>query len=140
MLDILRRLTGYPPPIKRAVGTAMLNDAFRARPFGTPKSRILFSPGVMALSDGDGDTYDLAAAMLTQSHVLLLVRHAFADTTFNPTDLRDRGAVDYLGHTVLFRISYHSLTFDGPAEDPSDARKTARVMTLFLASEAERYG
>lgn len=140
MLAALRRLTGYHRTTATIARIARENDGFRRRPYATPNGRVLFTPGVMALAGLDGSASGLAGAMFTQGQVLLLIADAFPDATFDPTSERDAGTVEYRGHTIVFRITYHDLDFLGAALDPSDKSRTGRIMTIALAGEVSPYG
>lgn len=121
--------------VRRTARIAQLNDQFRERPYSTPNSRVIFSPGVMALTKASGGQGQLSAALYAQSQLLLLIRAAVPDNVCLTTPERNSGKVVYLGKEVVFSIAYLALDLYSAASDPSDPNATIRIMTLRLNSE-----
>ena len=99
----------------------LLNDSLRTTFAG---GKILLTAGVDALPTE------------AKAEVLSKVR-AFAD--FNgdndPHDEHDFGSVELAGATYFFKLDYYAPDMEGGSEDPSDATKTARVLTIMRADE-----
>ena len=98
-----------------------LNDHFRTTFTG---GRVLMTAGVAALAEE------------TTAQVLTAVRTFTAFTRDNdPWGEHDFGAIEVDGNKIFFKIDCMCLTCDMASEDASDPTKTARVMTIMLASE-----
>ena len=48
---------------------------------------------------------------------------------------RDRGNFDFEGTTVYFKIDYYDAALEYGSEDPSDASKTRRVLTIMIRED-----
>jgi hypothetical protein len=107
---------------ERAQRIAALNDAFRK---GLPAGgRVFMTAGV----DAKGPAFVAAA--------LAKVRSFDAFTGGNdPHGERDFGAFELGGEKLFWKIDYYDRDEQHGAEDPSDASKTLRVMTVMLAQE-----
>lgn len=53
----------------------------------------------------------------------------------NPYGERDFGSFHHDDHLVFFKIDYYDPTLNWGSEDPSDPKKTVRVLTIMLADE-----
>jgi len=53
----------------------------------------------------------------------------------NPYGERDFGAFEHNGQNVFWKIDYYDSDMKYGSEDPSDPKKTTRVLTIMLASE-----
>ena len=101
--------------------TARLNDLFRSTFIG---GRVLITPGIQAMSDED------------RSAVVEKVQTFSAFTSDNdPHREHDFGAFEQGGQKVFWKIDYYDPALQFGSEDPSDPAKTARVLTVMLASE-----
>lgn len=94
--------------------------------FGKPAvpCRIVMTHGIAALSPED------------QIVVCAKVRQ-FDDFSEgnDPYGERDFGAFDHNGSKIFWKIDYYEPTLRWGSEDPSDLKKTVRVLTIMLASE-----
>ena len=98
-----------------------LNDALRSTFEG---GRVLVTSGVSALG--------------TEAVTAVLDRvRTFTDFTEenDPNGEHDFGAFEIDGNRFFFKIDYYDPTMDGGSEDPSDPKKTTRVLTIMLALE-----
>lgn len=101
---------------------AKLNDLLRAT-FLTGK--VVLTEGIASLDD------DRRAEALSRVQ-------SFSDfsTDNDPYGERDFGAFEVAGAgRVFWKIDYYNRTLDGGSDDPTDAKKTTRVLTIMLASE-----
>ena len=53
----------------------------------------------------------------------------------DPHGEHDFGAFDQSGHRIFWKIDYYAPCLTKGSEDPADPKKTARVLTIMLASE-----
>jgi hypothetical protein len=98
-----------------------LNDAFR-RSFGGGK--VMMTAGIAALPEA------------TQATVLDEVRKFDAFTADNdPHGEHDFGSFAVDGRKIFWKIDYFDAAMEFGSEDPADASKTTRVLTVMLASE-----
>ncbi len=106
---------------KTAERIRALNDALRATFTG---GKVMLTAGVAALSEGD------------KAAVLEKVR-TFAE--FNgdndPHREHDCASFEISGDRFLFKIDYYDSDLQFGSEDPSDAAKTTRVLTIMRADE-----
>lgn len=98
-----------------------LNDQFRRSLSG---GRILLTPGIAELDDA------------TQNEIF---RQVIEFQDFNdandPYGEHDFVAFEFNGVHVFAKIDYYSLDLLEGSDDPSDSRKTTRVMTIMTAEE-----
>ena len=111
------------------IKTAELNDAMRAaisRP--VPPNRVLMTAGVSHLGAGFG----LAACAAVSQYDF-----AKQDPGNDPYGEHDFGVFDIEGTKFYFKIDYYAKGSDHGfgSEDPADADKTERVLTIMLAEE-----
>jgi hypothetical protein len=101
---------------------AELNDHLRRTGFG---GHIYVTRGIADLPSAD------------QQAILLKVRTFDTFTEDNdPYDEHDFGAFDMAGIGKIFwKIDYYGPDLKRGSEDPADPKKTARVLTIMLASE-----
>ena len=59
---------------------------------------------------------------------------AFTDDN-NPYGERDFGSFHHDDQLIFFKIDYYDPTLSWGSEDPSDPKKTVRVLTIMLADE-----
>ena len=109
-----------PDAIQRARIRA-LNDAFRKTFAG---GQVLLTPGVNELPS------DVRAMAIRK----VATFDAFTPDN-NPHGEHDFGAFDLAGHKVFWKIDYYAPDLQGGAEDPTDPKMTARVLTIMLAEE-----
>lgn len=101
---------------------AQLNDQLRAT-FLTGK--VVLTRGVASLPDHL--RIEIATRVQTFSRF---------DEDNDPHGEHDFGVVDIEGiEKVFWKIDYYDRSYEYGSEDPSDASKTARVLTIMLASE-----
>ncbi|MAS36084.1 MAG: hypothetical protein CL610_18900 [Anaerolineaceae bacterium] len=101
---------------------AELNDLCRTAPgIG---GRWFTTPGIRELPEAD------------QSAIREKVErfNAFSEDN-DPYGERDFGAFDHNGQKIFWKIDYYDPSLHMGSEDPADPRKTARVLTILLASE-----
>lgn len=98
-----------------------LNDAFRSSLLG---GRIMMTSGVQAL--------DAAELRL----LLSLVRQYDQFNEDNdPYGEHDFGSIDFNSTRYFWKIDYYDKSLEQGSEDPADANKTTRVLTLMRADE-----
>ena len=98
-----------------------LNDALRSTFEG---GRVLATSGVSALGT------EAVAAVLDRVRTFA----DFAEEN-DPNGEHDFGTFEIDGNRFFFKIDYYDPTMDAGSEDPSDPKKTTRVLTIMLASE-----
>jgi Protein of unknown function (DUF3768) len=100
---------------------ALLNDAFRTTLSG---GKVLLSAGVAEMPN------------MVKAQTLCTVA-AFSDFPEgnDPYGERDFGSFDLCGRKLFWKIEYFDTDLQYGSEDPADAAKTTRVMTIMLASE-----
>jgi hypothetical protein len=98
-----------------------LNDAFRTTMTG---GRVVMTAGVDALPSD-------VKAMVTRKVA------TFADFTSgnDPHGEHDFGSFELAGQKFFWKIDYYDVAMEFGSEDPADATKTTRVLTIMLASE-----
>lgn len=101
---------------------AKLNDLLRTT-FLTGK--VVLTEGIASLGDAE------------RAEVISRVRSFNEFSTDNdPYGERDFGAFEIAGAgRVFWKIDYYNRTLDGGSEDPTDAKKTIRILTIMLATE-----
>jgi Protein of unknown function (DUF3768) len=100
---------------------ARLNDRFRRTFLG---GKVVISIGVQALSD------TIKAAAL----VKVATYRGFTEEN-DPHGEHDFGRFRLYGHRFFWKIDYYDETYEAASADPSDPKKTRRVLTLMLADE-----
>ena len=100
-----------------------LNDQMRTNPSGG-RGRIM----------GTASITNLGSAFFLQAIAAIAKFDAF-DEDNDPHGEHDFAVVDVAGTKVYFKIDYFDLDLRYGSEDPSDAAKTVRVMTIMLPSE-----
>lgn len=98
-----------------------LNDSFRSTFTG---GRVLITAGINALPS------DVQAIILRK----VATFSEFSEDN-DPYNEHDFGSFHVAGHHVFWKIDYYDQRMEGGSEDPSDAEKTQRVLTIMLASE-----
>lgn len=53
----------------------------------------------------------------------------------DPYGEHDFGSFDHAGQKIFWKIDYYDKNYEYASENPSDARKTNRVLTIMLAEE-----
>jgi Protein of unknown function (DUF3768) len=100
-----------------------LNDQLRQGKLG-PNDRFVATSGVVA----NGEAFATEA-----------LQKVFRFTAFGPENdpkgEHDFGIVQVGGQSVYFKIDYYSPDLRGGSEDPAEPLRTARVLTVLLASE-----
>jgi hypothetical protein len=109
-------------PSNRSEKIARLND--RARAAMGLACRLVQTPGINALSPQD------------QSKIREKVETFDAFTPDNdPYGERDFGAFDHQREKIFWKIDFYDKDLMFESEDPADAFKTTRVLTIMLAEE-----
>jgi Protein of unknown function (DUF3768) len=98
-----------------------LNDLFRSTFIG---GKVFITQGVNAL----GDAFEIECVEKVQTH------RDFAEGN-DPHGEHDFGAFDVQGRRVFWKIDYYDLSLAWGSENPADAGKTTRVLTIMLAEE-----
>lgn len=100
-----------------------LNDAFRTSMDGR-LGRVMMTAGIAALPSD------------VQAMVIRKVATFSAFTIENdPHGEHDFGAFDLTGRKFFWKIDYFDAAMEFGSDDPSDAAKTTRVLTIMFASE-----
>lgn len=100
---------------------ATLNDKFRKSFIG---GRVMLTAGINALPADD------------VAEILSRVRSFNDFTTANdPYKQHDMASFEYKGQRIFWKIDYYDRNLQYLSEDPADASKTIRVMTIMLADE-----
>lgn len=98
-----------------------LNDAFRTTFVG---GRVVMTAGIAALPRS------------IQVEIIAKVRGFSVFTPDNdPHDEHDFGALEVKDHKVFWKIDCFDCTMTCGSDDPADAAKTLRVLTVMLAEE-----
>jgi major membrane immunogen (membrane-anchored lipoprotein) len=109
-------------PSKRSEKIARLND--RARAAMGLACRLVQTAGISALPSRD------------QSKIREKVETFNAFTPDDdPYGEHDFGAFDHRGEKIFWKIDYYNKDLRFGSEDPADASKTTRVLTIMLAKE-----
>lgn len=105
----------------RAKKIAALNDKFRK---GMATGRVHITAGV----NGKGGEF------VTKALVKIMTFDDFnADN--DPHQEHDFGSFELEGEKLFWKIDYYDLKGEFGSEDPTDPKKTLRVITIMLASE-----
>jgi hypothetical protein len=98
-----------------------LNDAFRTAMTG---GRVLLTAGVDSLPS------DVQAIVIRRVAT-------FSDFTKenDPHGEHDFGSFEVAGRKFFWKIDYYDAAMEFGSEDPADASKTTRVLTVMLASD-----
>lgn len=113
--------------IMRAERIARLNDHVR---HGLDRSarRVITRGCLSEFCPEDGPD-----SLITQAELMRAVRHhSFTDDAYGE---RDFGRLTFRDQHVLFKIDCYDLALEYGSEDPTDASKTTRVLTIMLAEE-----
>ena len=103
-----------------------LNDRFRQGDATVP-GQIIITRGLVDL---------LEEARIAIEDLAEHVRSYDSFTPDNdPRGEHDFGSFDFVGQPCFWKIDYYDPTLKWGSDDPSDIKKTARVMTIMLASE-----
>jgi hypothetical protein len=100
-----------------------LNDAFR-KTLDPTVGKTMLTAGVSALPS------DVRAMAIRT----VATFDAFSADN-DPHGQHDFGAFDLAGHKFFFKIDYYGSALEFGSEDPTNAAKTTRVLTLMLAEE-----
>ena len=110
------RMKTKPEAIRR------LNDELRKGLLAD--GQILITAGIADLGDGD------------VNEIMKLVA-GFDEFSIenDPYGEHDFGVVQFEGNKIFWKIDYYNRDLSSGSEDPSDPKKTKRVLTIMLASE-----
>ena len=98
-----------------------LNDAFRQTFNG---GQVLITQGIAGLLESD------------RHKVIRAVKSFSAFTPENdPHGEHDFGSFEFNGEQFFWKIDYYDRRFKGASDDPSDPKKTSRVLTIMRAGE-----
>jgi len=111
------------PTIQRI---AQLNDAFRRGDPSVPGQRFLTAGVVHLLKQNQLDADGIAQIIID-----------FNDFTEDngPHGEHDFGSFSYLGQTCFWKIDCYDTEYSMGSDDPTDLRKTRRVLTIMLVGE-----
>jgi hypothetical protein len=98
-----------------------LNDALRTTLIG---GQVMMTSGVQALG----------AAAVAEALTRMRTFTEFSEDN-DPHGEHDFGSFEVNGSMFFFKIDYYDKAMQYASEDPGDPTKTARVLTLMLASE-----
>jgi hypothetical protein len=107
--------------VPRAEAIARLNDALRKRGVG---GTIVVTRGALAVTGFNSP--ELAEALAAYD--------AF-DADNDPHGERDFGDLTLWGEEMLWKVDYYDADLRYGSDDPADADKTKRVLTVMLTSE-----
>lgn len=115
------------PLANRTEIIAQLND--RVRKGLDPTARIVTTRTCLAAFC---NLDNFAAMMLTQAALVRAVRHC----TFNDgSPERDFAVMDFRDRPVWMKIDYYDASLEYGSEDPADASRTTRVLTILLPED-----
>ena len=105
---------------------AKLNNAFRSSlKTGQPKGKIILTQGIL-------NTFSITGQM----NVVLEVEEYKDFTQDNdPHGEKDFGSFECAGEKIFWKIDYYDKSLEFGSEDPTDPKKTIRVLTIMLAEE-----
>lgn len=110
----------------KATKIAQLNDAFRSGDPSVPGQRFV-TAGIIQL---------LKRNQLDGDEIVGIVSEFNAFTEDNdPHGEHDFGSFTYLGETCFWKIDAYDNDYSMGSDDPTDLRKTRRVLTIMLAEE-----
>ena len=100
----------------------ILNDRFRTT----------FVGGFVVQTDG--------VSFLPEAEQLRIREKVQAFSVFDkvendPLGEHDFGLFEYDGFNVIWKIEYYNLDLSAESEDPTDPKRTTRILTIMLASE-----
>ena len=107
--------------LERIIRIRDLNDAFRRT----------FSGGKVMMTCGVAELPDMVKAKALQ---LVATFDQFSDEN-DPHGEHDFGSFELANRTFYWKIDYFDERCEFGSEDPSDPKRTARVLTLMLATE-----
>ncbi|MEO9625950.1 MAG: DUF3768 domain-containing protein [Qipengyuania citrea] len=107
--------------VPRAEAIARLNDALRKQGVG---GTIMVTRGVRAITGYNSP--ELAEA---------LAAFGAFDADNDPHGERDFGDLTLWGQDMFWKIDYYDADFRFGSDDPADANKTRRVLTVMLKGE-----
>lgn len=93
--------------------------------------RRYFKGGKVMLSSGVAALPDMVKAAALQ---FMAQYHNFTPEN-DPHGERDFGAFELCGRRLFWKHDYYNVDMTAGSEDPSDPRKTTRVLTLMLSDE-----
>ena len=105
---------------------AQLNDAFRRGDPSVPGQRFV-TAGVVHLFK----QLEIPAETLIQR----VAQFDDFDDANAPNDQRDFGAFEFHGHHLFWKMDAYDTDYALGSDDPTDLRKTRRVLTIMLAHE-----
>ena len=113
-------------PRSRSEQIAALNDDLRKHcaPPGPGSGKVVLTVGVNALG---GDAVIKILGLVATFNTFTLDN--------DPHREHDFGVVEHQGERVFWKIDYYDLDIVYGSEDPTDASKTTRVLTVMLAEE-----
>jgi len=109
---------------------AKQNDAFRTsialrlKPEGVPPGKLVMTSGIAARSD------EFRAALIDA-----LINFDAFDEDSDPYGMHEMGVLTIEGEKVWFKFDLYDENYEYGAEDPTDPKRTRRVLTLLLPSE-----
>ena len=109
---------------------AKQNDTFRTSITACPKSPDI-PPGKLVMTAGVAAQSDAFRAALIGA---LIAFDAF-DADSDPYGLHEMGVLEIEGERVWFKFDLYDKNFEYGSEDPTDPKRTRRVLTLLFPSE-----
>ncbi len=104
-----------------------LNDKFRKREDLSIPGKVVFTSGLLSLIEENNKTSD---------DLFQFVRDFDVFTEDNdPHKEHDFGAFEFCGAKIFWKFDYYDPDLMHGSSDASDATKTFRMLTVFLASE-----
>ncbi len=119
-----------PTEQQTAAIIAKQNDAFRTsialslKPEGVPPGKLVMTSGIAAQSD------EFRAALIDA-----LINFDAFDEDSDPYEMHEMGVLEIEGEKVWFKFDLYDENYEYGAEDPTDTKRTRRVLTLLLPSE-----
>ncbi len=114
-------------PLPKADKIRELNDNFRTDEDATIPGKIVMTSGLLMLIEEHGKTND---------EVVMIVRKFDVFTEDNdPHCEHDFGAFEFCSAKIFWKFDYYDPDIMYGSEDPANAEKTYRILTIFLASE-----
>jgi len=119
-----------PTEQQTAAIIAKQNDAFRTsimlslKPEGVPPGKLVMTSGIAAQSD------EFRTALIVE-----LINFDAFDEDSDPYEMHEMGVLEIEGEKVWFKFDLYDENYEYGAEDPTDPKRTRRVLTLLLPSE-----
>lgn len=110
----------------KATEIAQLNDAFRRGEPSVPGQRFLTAGVVHVLQQLD---------IPTEMVIHRVAQFDDFNDANDPHGEHDFGAFEFHGHQLFWKIDAYDIDYQIGCDDPTDLRRTRRVLTVMLAEE-----